>query len=197
MDLVYNQVARDFSRTRYKVWNQVAAFLDSLPSQTRVLEVGCGNGKNLLYRPDLSVKGLDITEGFLEICRERGLAVAYGDIRNIPEPTESYDAVLAIAVIHHLSTQAERRQAIAEVFRVIAKGGQGLLTVWAQQPKFPTSDHMVPFKGQSATVERFYHFYTAAELQEDLESVGSVGISWIVMEERDNWHVMIGKDLRV
>jgi SAM-dependent methyltransferase len=193
MDQVYNSIARDFSRTRYKVWDLVATFLDSLPSNTRLLEVGCGNGKNLLYRPDLSTKGLDITSEFLTICRERGIPVAEGDIRTIPEPSNAYDAVLAIAVIHHLPTVAERRQAIAEVWRVLAPGGQALISVWAQQPRFPTSDQIVPFKGREATGERYYHFYTAEELKEDLICVGSAGVSWVILEDRGNWYVLAGK----
>jgi SAM-dependent methyltransferase len=75
---VYNKIAGDFSRTRYKVWPCVARFLDQIiqgtttekkypytadtthsspivgdsTSSCLIGEVGCGNGKNLAYLRD-------------------------------------------------------------------------------------------------------------------------------------------------
>jgi ubiquinone/menaquinone biosynthesis C-methylase UbiE len=196
MDCVYNEIAVEFSRTRYKVWPKVANFLDSLHPSSHVLEIGCGNGKNMLYRPDLSMKGLDITEGFLEICRDRGLRVEYGDARKLPEPTNAYDAVLSIAVIHHLQTRAERRQALQEIARVLKPGGQALLSVWAhtEDSQDNNQDRLIPFKTPTTTVQRFYHFYTKKELQEDLEeSVGNTCVTWTIQEERGNWYAVLKK----
>jgi tRNA (uracil-5-)-methyltransferase TRM9 len=193
MDQVYNAIAADFSRTRYKVWPKVAAFLDSLHPAATVLEIGCGNGKNMVHRPDLSMKGLDITEGFLEICRERGLHVAYGDATAVPECDNTYDAVLSIAVIHHLPTRSERRAALQEIARVLKPQRQALVSVWAAGSEEPY-DRLVPFKTPTQTVDRFYHFYTRAELQEDLEAiVGSMGITWVLEEERGNWYAVLKK----
>ena len=196
MNEVYNAIATDFSRTRHKVWPRVATFLTSLPPQSLTLEIGCGNGKNMLYRPDLSMKGLDITEEFLTICESRNLDVAHGDIRNIPEPTGSYDAVLAIAVIHHLQTRQERQQALKEIVRVLKPTGQALISVWAFQQsnverrQFTTQDELVPFVTKGITAHRYYHLYEAAELQEDLESVGNA-IKWEITEERGNWYALL------
>ena len=198
MDHVYNAIAADFSRTRYKVWHKVANFLDSLHPSSSVLEIGCGNGKNMLYNPDLSMKGLDITEGFLEICRDRGLHVEYGDATCVPEPNNSYNAVLSIAVIHHLPTRTERRQAIQEIVRVLKPQGQALMSVWAHTADHDTQDRLIPFKTPTTTVQRFYHFYTRPELQEDLEAsvgiVGNTGVHWTITEERENWYALLTKD---
>jgi tRNA (uracil-5-)-methyltransferase TRM9 len=197
MNETYNAIASDFSRTRHTVWPRVAAFLTSLPPHAKTLEVGCGNGKNMLYRPDLSMKGLDITEEFLAICTSRGLHVQHGDARAIPEPSASYDAVLSIAVIHHLKTKEERRQALREIARVLKPGGTALISVWAFQQegerrRFATQDEMVPFITKTTTVYRYYHLYEAAELQEDFEaSVGNRGIQWTITEERGNWYVLL------
>lgn len=191
MNEVYNSIATDFSRTRHKVWPKVATFLTSLPQNAKMLEIGCGNGKNMLYRPDLSMKGLDITEEFLTICKSRGLDVAHGDIREIPEPTGSYDAVLAIAVIHHLKTREERRQALKEIARVLKPTGKALISVWAFQQsnaerrQFATQDELVPFVTKGITAHRYYHLYEAEELQEDLDSLG---LKWEITEERGNWY---------
>jgi predicted TPR repeat methyltransferase len=53
---VYNEIAPEFDQSRYNVWPSVESFLrqtvESFKSAdatatTSVLEVGCGNGKNL------------------------------------------------------------------------------------------------------------------------------------------------------
>ena len=44
---VYESISDHFSQTRYKVWPSVKKFLDEIPDNASVLEVGCGNGKNL------------------------------------------------------------------------------------------------------------------------------------------------------
>lgn len=45
----------------------------------------------------------------------------------------SIDAILCIAVIHHLSTDERRLQAIPEIISVLQIGGQALIYVWAKE----------------------------------------------------------------
>ena len=41
---VYDKISEHFSLTRYKPWPQVSDFLNSLPDNSFLLDVGCGNG---------------------------------------------------------------------------------------------------------------------------------------------------------
>ena len=44
---------------------------------------------------------------------------------------------MSIAVIHHLSTETRRLQAIQEINRILKIGGEALIYVWAyEQPRF-------------------------------------------------------------
>ncbi|XP_030836712.1 alkylated DNA repair protein alkB homolog 8 isoform X2 [Strongylocentrotus purpuratus] len=45
--VVYNNIAQNFSGTRYKPWPKVVDFLNGLEPGSLVLDVGCGNGKYL------------------------------------------------------------------------------------------------------------------------------------------------------
>ena len=83
VEKTYDKIAKDFNRTRYKVWNRVARFLDDLEPNTRVLEVGCGNGKNMLYRNDLQVYGIDISDEYLVNAENRMLNVSKKEIEDI------------------------------------------------------------------------------------------------------------------
>ena len=55
----YSKIAHSFSNTRSYIWPSVKLFLDNLDVGSIILEVGCGNGKNLDYRKDCFSIGLD------------------------------------------------------------------------------------------------------------------------------------------
>jgi len=150
---VYNQIAADFSRTRYKVWQCVAQFLDRIntdsgtDSSLVAAEIGCGNGKNLAYLRDRleadavhgcrghtkhTLIGVDISAELLKICQTRGIEVVLGSILAIPLADGRLDYTLSVAVIHHLQTKPDRIRALRELARVTRVGGQILITVWAR-----------------------------------------------------------------
>ena len=197
----YNTIAHDFSKTRYSVWRGVRTFLDGLPQDSLVGDIGCGNGKNMLYnQTQLKYEGVDISSEFIAICRSRGLQVKEGSVLDIPSPTDHYDHTMSIAVIHHLCTREERLQAIRELYRVTKQGGKILLYVWAaEQPqdskrKFTGGDTMVPFHMKDGTVcERFYHIYRKGELEAEIQSViGPVTVQSFY--DTGNWCVVINKN---
>lgn len=149
---VYNKIAPHFSSTRYKPWPQVAKFLDSLPENSLVADVGCGNGKYLKYKEDsnLIMVGTDISENLLKICKERDCEVFTSDSLQLPIKSDTFDHVISIAVVHHFSNNLQRKRALKELVRIVKPGGKVLVTVWAfeQNKKFPKQDLFVPWNLQ-------------------------------------------------
>ena len=47
---VYNKIANEFNNTRYRPWTFVENFLYNIPKNSIIGDIGCGNGKNMLYR---------------------------------------------------------------------------------------------------------------------------------------------------
>ena len=68
---MYNQIADHFSDTRYCIWNMVKNFLIDKSENEYGLEIGCGNGKNLLINPKLNIIGLDNSIELLTICKKK------------------------------------------------------------------------------------------------------------------------------
>jgi SAM-dependent methyltransferase len=220
---VYNQIAGDFSKTRYRMWPCVERFINGLPIGVSVCEVGCGNGKNLLSRKgELVYSGVDISQEMVRICREdRGLAVVEGDIRNVPFPDAAFDHTMSVAVIHHLSERLDRIQAIRELLRITKPGGtvdpvsetQGrgttvhlngtvFITVWAfNQPKdsmrqFTKQDELVGFTARDSGEVHYrqYHLYQPGELESEIGEIP--GCSIIDSgEERGNYWCVIRRHL--
>ena len=174
---VYDNIAGDFSRTRYKVWNGVANYLDTIPSGSMVGDIGCGNGKNMMYRNDLNYMGMDISSEMVKICNDRGFNTIEGDITNIPFDTDSMDYTMSIAVVHHIEKRENRIKALSELLRITKHNI--LVTVWSfNQPpdskrKFHTTDEMVSFKNRDgSTYYRYYHLYMDGELEQEILEAG-------------------------
>ena len=199
---VYNNISNDFSHTRHSVWNAVKEFLKELPSQSLLGDIGCGNGKNMLYRSDLISQGIDYSEQLVGICKQRGLDVLCGSILNIPFRDSCFDNTICIAVIHHLEERVERLRAIRELVRVTRPGGKILISVWAlrqdedSKRKFTTNDVLVPFRvrGSDSVYERFYHVYSDGELEDDIISIGEEIYIERIFYEKGNWYAILKKE---
>lgn len=149
----YETHGNEFSKSRYTVWPQVKSFLDALPAGAKVLDIGCGNGKNMLGRADLCFTGVEPSATLCAICTKRGLIVTQADAKALPFEDASYDAVIMIAVIHHIPPH-EQYKALFEIQRVLKPGGKALITNWAvEQPqdsrrKFTAGLNQVMWKGK-------------------------------------------------
>ena len=51
----------------------------------------------------------------------------------LPYKDETFDAVLSIAVIHHIATTERRVRAIRELARILRVGGRIIISVWSME----------------------------------------------------------------
>lgn len=171
---VYNKIADEFDQTRQKVWNCVKLFLDNLKVNTSCLEIGCGNGKNMLYRDDINFTGIDFSDSFIKICKKKELDVIHGDMIDLPFSDNTYDNSISVAVLHHLYKKEDRIKALKEQIRVTKKNGLIFILVWCfKQEKnkraFKTNDEMVPWKSKNGKIYyRYYHLYNDDELEKEI-----------------------------
>ena len=121
--------------------------LDRLPwsGAERVLDVGCGSGLMLVGAAKRlrtgQATGIDIwqaedlsgnrPEAALENARREGVSdrveVKTADMREIPFPDATFDAVVSCAAIHNLYAAPDRAKAIREITRVLKPGGKALI----------------------------------------------------------------------
>jgi SAM-dependent methyltransferase len=196
----YNSIAKDFDKTRFSVWSGVKKFLDTLPANSTLCEVGCGNGKNLLYRNDLVSKGYDISTEMVKICKDKKLDVEVANTLNLNVKDNSFNNVISVAVIHHLPSKDLRIKAISELLRITKSEGRVLIYVWSyEQPldskrKFDIGDNLVPFHNKNGEVyNRFYHVYVKGELEEEINEVNKNFIFESIYWELGNWCAIIRK----
>ncbi|KAL3142945.1 hypothetical protein ABBQ38_003230 [Trebouxia sp. C0009 RCD-2024] len=141
---VYNAIAPHFSATRFAIWPKVRQFIEGLAAGSLVADVGCGNGKYFLVRQDIAVLGSDRSSGLAQVAATRLAAgtgaasgssfkadVAVADGMCLPYASNRFDAVLSIAVVHHITTPSRRIHMLTELLRMLRPGGKALVTVWA------------------------------------------------------------------
>ncbi len=104
------------------------------PNATHILDVGCGAGnytlKLLEKLPNLDVKLIDLSKPMLDRASERISTVSggavntiQGDIREIKLKEETYDIILAAAVLHHLRDDAEWESVFRKMYNALRPNG--------------------------------------------------------------------------
>ena len=111
------------------LWSGLTHDLPELPEGSRVLELGCGNGKTLgaLIRKGWNVTAFDSSQKAVTMSRHlvKGTSPAeimVADARHIPVKNATFDAIFAIHVIGHMQ-KPDRQKIACEVTRALKPGG--------------------------------------------------------------------------
>lgn len=102
----------EYSTERYK---EVIDFLNTLPKNISILDVGCGTGNILEYiykETGIStLTGIDVDKESIRVAREKGLKVLEGSILDdefLKNINDKYNVVIFGAILHHLIGNSRR-----------------------------------------------------------------------------------------
>jgi SAM-dependent methyltransferase len=106
----------------------------------RILDAGCGTGRNLLFYADHGrVAGVDFSRFGLEYCRRRGLSdLAMGDVCRLPFRGATFDIVNSSDVLYAIDP-GRAIELLQESLRVLKPGGVLFLNTAAMD--IMSSDH--------------------------------------------------------
>jgi ubiquinone/menaquinone biosynthesis C-methylase UbiE len=179
----------------------------------RILDVGGGTGVHAewLSADGYQVHVVDLTlrhvEKVVHDLGSRGVTAEIGDARQLRQADDTFDCVLLLGPLYHLTERAQRIQALREAMRVVRPSGviavaaisrfaslfDGLARGFLFDPEFrPIVDRDLA-EGQHRNPNDREHWFTTAylhhpeQLQQEITSVGLTVLDLVGVEGLAGW----------
>ena len=159
--------------------------LAQIPPGSRILDAGAGERKYELYCKHLNYVSQDFARydgigdgvGLQTGAWDQSKLDIVSDITNIPEPDDSFDAVICIEVLEHLPEPVE---ALRELARLLVPGGDLVITA-----PFCSLTHYAPYFYQTGYSRYFYDYW-----------LSKLGFSIVDMQWNGNYFEWLAQELR-
>ena len=152
----------------------------SLLKGKKVLDVGCGAGRDIAYFKDegLDVMGIDISDGLLEEAKKRVKAnVKKMDLLNLKFKESEFDGVWCMATLADIPKK-EAVKALQGINKILKKDGVFYVAVkegkgeeFVKKPKYQDSI-------------RFYSYYEQVELENLLKENGFSIVNSVISDDQ-------------
>lgn len=183
------------------------------PRGGKVLDLGCGNGRNLRYivESGFETYGIDISEKGLgqlkETLKQKNLSadIKKGSFYNLPYKDKIFDRVISINVFQHNDWKGAEKS-FAEASRVLKNNGLFLLSVRSLSRELPEDRKDIPDKGvtfipkEGTKAGIMLHHYSKEEIEElaAKNSLEILDIKEKIREKKDgrrgHWVVVFRKN---
>src|SRR3989344_4156589 len=187
---VWNEIAHLWNKYKTKPLgddskgNILKDFIDK--TDERILDLGCGSGRNFLSLKDAGFKGViygvDFSANMLKYAEENAEKLGIkailkkAKVSELPFEDNFFDKTIFIATLHCIYGEKQRKRAIKELYRVLKPKGKVIITVWNKNAKRWKNKHkekIVSWKLDEETkVNRYYYLYDQSELIKELGNAG-------------------------
>lgn len=216
----YDFFAEDYHNKRRYHWRDLEVFLRELDEKESQfcgynLDLGCANGRNfnLFLKADNRLVGIDNSQELLKLTRERlkeqnlsptvnskSVNLILSDLEALPIRGNVIANIFSIATIHHIKENIQRKNVMAQIYRIMRNNGFLVLTVWRRYQKkyrnyfiydkikrhfLPNykktqensglreyGDKYIPWtlSNRNFTYNRYYHFFSNKEIKKLLKN---------------------------
>jgi ubiquinone/menaquinone biosynthesis C-methylase UbiE len=140
---LYNAVAHEYDDVfpkhiaNHYVSKRTGLIKELIPLCGQVLDVGCGTGllAAAIAAEGYDLYGADLSPEMLRKANARGIHAYAATGTALPFEDNSFDVALTVAALHHMETEERVRSVVAEMGRVVKKGGYVVL--WDHNPANP------------------------------------------------------------
>ena len=174
---VWDAIAWQWYHFRHQQFKDVSKELEKLAKlkKGKVLEIGCGNCRNLktFAKVGFDCYGIDFSREMIkfakEYCKKHDFKVKLKKARaeKLPFTSNSVDYILNIATLHHLNKK-EQVKSMKEMQRVLKPKGLALVTVWNIK-KNKAQEKYISWRVKGKTYWRYYYMFTMPELKKLFE----------------------------
>jgi ubiquinone/menaquinone biosynthesis C-methylase UbiE len=169
----------------------------------RVLDLGCGAGRNSIYlaKKRFDVVGIDVSKSALKHAnkwaeKERlpNATFTLGTMTNIPIDDCYFDAVVSISVIHH-GVRKDIMETINEIHRILKKKGVFIANIasvkdprYGEGKKVEENTYRILEAFEEYRFEELHHFFTRREASEILTCFSNATAE-ILKEKPNYWKI--------
>lgn len=159
-------------------------FLDYLDDKKRILDLGCGYGRDSKIFSDkgLEVTGADLSTKMIDRARQKFSSIIFQvmDVRDLKFDDESLDGIWANSVYFHIS-KTDFIKSLKEAYRVLKKDGVFYLSMKLGEGEVLEKDER--YNG----VEKFWSFYSQSELEKMLTKDNFEILDSYVVDRNDDY----------
>ncbi len=150
-------------------------FVNALPRQARILDVGCGPGEDTAYFAKLGfdVVAIDLSEKMIEIARQKAPAAKFVqiDMRHYTDEPASFDGIWAAYSFLHI--HRDDAKAVLENFaRLLKSEGLLVLAVHAPEKTAWASRKVAGLFDRDRQIETFFQEWNGEDLKNLLRQSG-------------------------
>jgi ubiquinone/menaquinone biosynthesis C-methylase UbiE len=196
IEKVYNKTFVFVFMEQREVWDSIAEPWEKFRSQGvvhiddflkgktgKILDLGCGSGRNITKISGVSFYGVDFSSNMIELAKKKALEEGVDAEFKVAEVWDTgfedsfFDYCIYSAVLHCVETREKRLESLKEVYRVLKSGGEAIISVWSrndERVRNKPKDSFVPWTKDGVKYMRYYYIYDFSELKADIESVGFV-----------------------
>lgn len=188
---VWDKIANSWNKYRKVISPTVKDFLKN--SNGKILDLGCGSGRNLIYKKDQEYYCVDFSKKMIELAKKNAkekkinanFFVMKSNKLNFKD--NYFDSVLCWALLHCIDSKEKRKKTLKEIYRVLKPNAKALISTWSNNSprlKNKPKECFVPWSiKENIKEQRYTYIYDLEELKEDLEDIGfKIEIIW---EERN------------
>jgi len=188
----YQEISKHFSQTReQRMWTEIVDIAKKIPPASKVLDVGCGNGRlGKELKGDVDYLGVDSSSNLIDIAKKKykyneNYKFHVLDIFELDKLKEKYDYIFLVAVIQHIPSKELRVKVLNKIKSALKENGEIIISVWnlvdnkKYKKQLKKSKYLNFLKGldqrdllfywknsQGEKLSlRYYHAFTAKELK--------------------------------
>ncbi len=161
-----------------EIHNELESFIESLNRETKILDLGSGSGRHIVFLADkgfdvtgidFAKKGIEITKKILEEKELDAKLICHDFYDELPFEDNTFDCIVSTQAIHHTRVY-EAQKLIKEIKRVLKTEGKIFITV----PKIKDIFHKEPLEIEKNTFistkghERgiVHHYFNIPEIKQ-------------------------------
>lgn len=179
---VWDEISDLWNEYRKEPFDAVKDFLKN--KRGKIIDLGCGSGRNMIKSNDIEYYGVDISSNQLKAAEKhiKNDKINAILIKNSADKldkqvfkNEMFDYGLFIATLHCIETKKQRENALNEFYRVLKKRAEAIISVWnSEDERFNglKGDIYMGWRKNNEEYYRYYYLYDKDELIDLLKSAG-------------------------